>query len=161
MDRTLFVVQQAVAQNARIVVGDMGERRAALHVAQRPKARRGAQVIVGNDVPRFGQLDLGLLQLQNFGVRVLAGRQHQRCGPNGVAALQRDFDAALDGFDRLSFVVANQFDAFVGQQIGDALGDIFVFAVEQMRPALHDGNARSETPKHLRKLAGDVAAAQN
>ena len=158
-------IQQIRAQDAEVVVGNVRERGTALHVADRVDAgRRRGQPFVDGDMAAVVDGDTGRgrqCSVSVFGTRPVASRTWlasmrrtvppSRIQPHSVRRLR----------DRVGIGVEQDVDAIIAENGCDGIGDVCVFVTEQLWTAVHDRDAASESPEHLRELDADVAAADD
>ncbi|CBJ35683.1 hypothethical protein (plasmid) [Ralstonia solanacearum PSI07] len=148
-----------------VVVRGVGERAAAVAVAQCPDAGDiGAQLLVHPDVAARVGLDPGLVQPEIAGVRHAPdGEQQMRaCGLAGPGGTVQPDDHVVRVAPRAQAVGAElDVDPFVFQDLPHRLRYVFVFALDQARAFLHDRHAGAEAPVHLPELEPHVAAADD
>ena len=161
-----FPLQQIGFHHPVIVVGDVGEGRTALHVAQGidPRDVRLQPMVHSNEtfsVP----LDSCGLELEPVGVRSLSGCDQERRGqelplPLGSRDLHPDGPLSVPGrAHRLGR--EKDVDSVLAEDAGELGRHVLVFAGQDLRSALDHGDPGSEPPEHLSKLEADVAAAEH
>ena len=159
------VFQQVGAQDAEIVVGNVREGRAPLDVAERKDVFRGGfELFVNVDEAASIGRNRGGGKVQRVGVGD-AARGDEQLGAFDFAGFSPDTElggnaiaAAGDFFDR---GVEMNLQAVFFQYRGNGIGDIFVFAAEELAGALEDGDATAQAVEELREFQADVAPAEH
>ena len=145
----------------------MSESSAPVAITQRINAGHiGAKLIVNLDVTGLIDFKAGLFDTEVVGVRHTTDcEKHMRADDSLIAAaainLHSQFVAAFFKADALS--AQTYLDAFALENCFDVFGNVFVFvfAVNQSRPSLHDGDFTAKTAVHLSKLQPHIAAADD
>ena len=151
------------ADDTKIVVGDMGERRAAFHVAQGIDAWHvGLQVIVDGDQAPLVHLDPSSLGVEPVGIGHAAdGRQQvgtvKRPLPTGCAQRQQNLPIARP-CDAHRLRLEHHPDPVLAQDLCHGFGYVGILAGQQLPPPLHDRHLAAKAAEHLAKLQPDVAA---
>src|SRR5437868_7312815 len=143
----------------------MSESSASVAITQRINAGHiGAKLIVNLDVTALVDFNSGIFQTEIVGIRHTTDREERmRADDSLIAAaalnLHGHLVAAL--FKADAFSVQTKLDTFAFENRFDIFGNVFVFALDQSRRHLHNGDFTAETAIHLRKLQSHVAAADD
>src|SRR4029453_5777614 len=143
----------------------MSEGSSSVAIPQRINAGHiGAELIINLDVTALIDFNPGMFQTEIVGVRHTTDcEKGMRADDSLIAAaainLHRHFvtpffknDAFSAQTDLYTFDLENRFDVF---------RNVFVFAVDQSRPPLHNGDFTAEAAIHLSKLQPHIAAAND
>src|SRR5438477_1386224 len=134
----------------------MSEGSASVAITQRINAGHiGAKLIINLDVTALIYPNPGVFQTEVVGVRHTTDcEKRMRADDSLVAAaainLHGHFVAAF--FKGDAFSAQTDLDTFAFENCFDVLGNVFVFAMNQSRPPLHNGNLTAEAAIHLSKL---------
>ena len=162
----LLVPDEVGVQDAVIVVGKVGEGRAALDVTHRVNAGdTGLQVLVDLDEAVVVETDAGRLGGERLRIRDAAdGRQQVRAFELSLTVLRANGQpqaAAVGGLNPGRRRRGQDRDPVIAQDSGDLVRDVLVLDHYQARGALDDGDLAAEPAEHLPELQPDVAAAED
>src|SRR5450755_623007 len=166
LDTGVTVFDQVGAQNAEVVVGDVGERGWPLDIVERVDARDiGLQAVVGQNVAAFVYLDSGCGKVELFGIgRASRSDQEMRTGNDAlfITALDRQCDMTIVCLAHaLGGGLEENLDTILTQNLSNGLGYVLIFTSEQLGAALDDSDLAAEAAKHLPEFQTDVATAQD
>src|SRR5262245_7589033 len=158
-------LQQVAPDDAEVVVGDVSELRAALHVSQRIDIGSARlQATVGFDEALVVQCYAGRSAVQRIGVGSAAGSEEQVRAPDHPLAL-RGRDSQTDAWsvrgNTPGLGLEHYFDAVLYQNLPNSVGDVGILIRKKLRVALNYGDLAAEPAKHLSELETDVAATEN
>src|SRR6266576_2012561 len=143
----------------------MSEGSSTVAITQRINAGHiGAKLIINLDVTALIYLNPGMFQAEVVGVRDTTDcEKRMRADDSLIAAaainLHGHFVAAF--FKGDAFSAQTDVDTFAFENRFDVFGNVFVFAVNQSRPPLHNGDFTAEASIHLSKLQSYIAAADD
>src|SRR5262245_27881375 len=128
-DRGVPTLNQVRAQDAVIVVRDVGKGRSTFAVAQHIDTRHtGFEAVVGLNVPALVYFDAGRWQVQRIVVGHPTGGLEEMRANNRALAVRRT-DGHVDPGRDLRRLRAEQYgDAVLAQDVGHCFGDVCVFA---------------------------------
>src|SRR5437762_4264856 len=115
----------------------------------------GAKLIINLDVTALIDSNPGLFQTEVVGVRHTTDcekrmRADDTLIPAAAINLHSHFVAAF--FKGDTFSAQTDLDTFAFENCFDVFGNVFVFAVNQPWPSLHNGDLTAEAAIHLSKL---------
>src|SRR6266436_9819225 len=124
----------------------------------------GAKLIINLDVTALVDFNPGMFQTEVGGVRHATDcEKGMRADDSLIAAgainLHGHFVAAF--FKADAFSAQTDLDTFAFENCFDVFGNVFVFAVNQPRPPLHNSHLTPEAAIHLSKLQSHIAAADD
>src|SRR5947208_739907 len=134
----------------------MSEGSSSVAITQRINAGHiGAKLIINLDVTALIDFNPGMFQTEVVGVRYTTDcEKRMRADDSLIAAaainLHGHFFAAF--FKGDAFSAQTDLDAFAFENCFDVFGNVFVFAVNQSRPSLHNGHLAAEATVHRCKL---------
>src|SRR6266513_2634130 len=141
----------------------MSEGSASVAITQRINAGHiGVKLIIDPDVTALVNFNPGLFEAEVIGVRHTTDcEKRMRADDSLIAAaainLHGHFVAAF--FKADAFSAQTDLDTFAFENCFDVFGNVFVFTLNQSRPAFHNGDLTAEAAVHLCKLQPHVAAA--
>src|SRR6266566_8906345 len=166
----VLAFDQVPIDDLEVVVGDVSEGGAALHVAQGPDARDvRLQAAIDLDETTLLGLNSGLVQVQLVGVGLSSGSDKQvRAGDLGwtIAPVDRETYSPVFTFrhwllDTGCLRVQQETNAFGFQGLLQFGGDVCVLAGKNLTAVVDDCNLAAKAPEHLAKLQADVTPAQH
>ena len=164
-DLAVGAVQQVRGDDLVVVVGGVGERAAAIALAERPDAGgAGSEAVVDADEAAGVGLDPGGVEAEVVGVGPAAHRQEHvaaRRLRRAVFAAEADLDIAAVRREADALRAGAHRDAVRLQDAADGLGDVRVLAADQARALLDHGDGGAEAVESLGELEADVAAADH
>src|SRR6266436_4007266 len=134
----------------------MSEGPASVAITQRINTGHiGAKLIINLDVTALFDFNPGMFQTEVVGVRHTTDcEKRMRADDSLIAAaainLHGHFVAAF--FKADAFSAQTDLDAFAFENCFDVFRNVFVFAVNQAWPPLHNGDLTAEAAVHLSKL---------
>src|SRR5258708_29316235 len=157
------MLKQIGAQNAEVIVSDVGESRPTFHITQRVDASNVRfQLPIDLDVPLLVQLYASGFGREIFGVGYTAGcRQQMRAGQllftlrRAHGQLHAPTAELLNLLRRRS---GQDRDSILAQNLRYGVTHVFILAHKQARTALNERDLAAKATKHLSELQRDVAA---
>src|SRR5882724_8790779 len=134
----------------------MSEGSASVAITERINAGHiGAKLIINQDVTALVDFNAGMFQTEIVGVRHTTDCQKGMRADNSLIAaaainLHGHFVAAF--FKADAFSAQTDLDTFAFEDCFDVFRNVFVFAVNQSWPPLHNGHLTAEAAIHLSKL---------
>ena len=165
LDGLVFSLDEVGVDDLVVVIGNVGECRTALDIAERPNSRDvGFHSRIGFNIAAIVRGDSGFGQIQIGGVGLAAGSNQKMRAGDRLAALwrvecKRYFAATI--LDLLGLRGQLKFNAFGFEDFLQLSHDVFVFAGQNTFAAVDDGYLAAEAAKHLSEFEADVAAAQD
>jgi hypothetical protein len=161
----MLAFDEIAVDDLKIVVGDMREGGAAFAIAEGPEAGDiGFEAGIYVDKAALVGFNAGFVKIEVGGVRTAAGGD-QEMGTGDVrgtaGGFEREGDAAVFVFDAGGAGVEEKLDAFGFESFLELGSNFGIFAGNDLRASVENGDAAPEAAKHLSEFKADVAAAEN
>ena len=164
-DAARLAIEEVGGGDLVIVIRGVGEGAVAIAIAQGPDVlHRGAELIVDFDEAVGIDLDAGLFGVERIRIRHAAdGEEHVRAGLflRPLFAAYAYHRPAIAPIETDALGAGAEADAFGFERFAHALGGVVVFAAQDARLALNDGDFRSEAAEHLREFEADETSADD